>query len=182
MNGTLVRPPVAVLLLFAFGFALSIFAGLMASNAAYARAQYTIWPCLLLGGWATAILIRRAPALGRTGWRAWWIGGLVAYLVHLWFGFGVIYGWSFAAVYAGQGSLVASANFALALLWLASALVPAEGRPWIVLHLATAALFIAASLGSTLLFARGPSWAGGLALAVAWLAALYLRLTRGEDR
>lgn len=169
---------VAALAVFAIGLALTVFLSLSADDPAYARAKYSIWPVVALGGWAVALMLRHGftPALDATHWRVWWAGGLLAYALHLYWGFGVIYGASFRAVYAGQGALVASANFGLFALWLLSASAAFARLPALWLHLFAAALFVVATLAATILFGRDISPVGGVIVLLLWLAALYLRL------
>lgn len=167
--------PVIIVFIFAVGTAASIFGAFASDNVDFARARYTIWPCLVLGAWATAIVIVRAPHLPDTSWAHWWVAGVIAYLVHLWFGFGVIFEWSLSAVFSGQGPIAASANFGLLALWLVSSAMAVLKRGPMWLHIATTGLFIAAALLSTLPRLDSPALYGGLLLAGLWLAALYCR-------
>ncbi|NKB49156.1 MAG: hypothetical protein GKS02_07305 [Alphaproteobacteria bacterium] len=170
-----IAQPVIILFIFALGTAAAVFGAIASDNVDFARARLTVWTCLALGAWATAIVIARAPHLQDTSWARWWIAGLIAYLVHLWFGFGVIFEWSLGAVFQSQTALVAGANFALLALWLVSAVIAAVKRGPLWLHLATTALFAAAALISTLSLWDTPAFYGGLLIAALWLAALYYR-------
>lgn len=171
-------------LVFAVGMALAVFLVLLASNVGYARAKYTIWPCVALGGWAVALMIRFGGTAGldRTAWRTWWAWGLVAYVVHLWWGFGVIFGWSVDAVYAGQGSLVAGANFTLLGLWAVSVAVSFLRWPMDWLHFIAALLFAVSTLTASILFGRDISPIGGVLILAVWLAALYMRNPKSKKR
>lgn len=172
----------AAFLVFSAGFAIAVFVGLTAGNADVARAKATIWPCAALGGWAVALMICHGfgPARDAARWRVWWAWGLLAYAVHLWWGFGKIFDGSVAAVYASQGTVVATANFALLFLWGASVIAAFAGWPAKWLHIVTALLFAIAMLSASLLFGRDFSPVGGAVLAVLWLGALYLRQPKPE--
>lgn len=173
---------VAAFLVFSVGFAASMIAGLLAADADFARAKLTIWPCAALGGWAVALMLRGGLGDGAEAppWRVWWAWGLVAYAVHLWWGFGVVYGWDFGAVYAGQGALVATANFGLAVLWALSVIVAFAGWPFRWLHIVTALLFAVAMLAASILFGRDISPVGGAILLAIWIAAYYRRQPERE--
>ncbi len=173
---------VAAFLVFSLGFAASMAAGLLAADSDYARAKYTIWPCAALGGWAVALMLRHGfgRELDATPWRIWWAWGLLAYAVHLWWGFGAIYAWDTASVYAGQGAVVATANFALFFLWAFSVIGASARWPLWWLHAATAVLFGVAMLAASILFGRDISPVGGGILLAVWLAALYLRQPEEE--
>jgi hypothetical protein len=168
--------PVIILFIFAAGTAAAVFGAFASDNVDFGRARFTVWTCLILGAWATAIVIVRAPHLRDTSWMHWWIAGLIAYLIHLWFGFGVIFDWSLTAVFEGQGPIVASANFGLLALWILSAALALLRRGPIGLHLATTGLFAATALLSTLSRWNEPAFFGGLAIAALWLGALYYRV------
>jgi hypothetical protein len=168
---------VAALLVFTIGFAIAIFTGLLADDADYARAKCTIWPVIALGGWAVALMLRYGPgeALAGTSWRLWWAWGLLAYVLHLYWGFGLVYGGDLDAVYAGQGSFVATANFALLVLWPASVIWAYAGWPGFWLHAVTALVFVASTLVASIVFVRDISPYGGALILVVWIAAIYLR-------
>ncbi len=170
-------PRAAAFLVFSLGFAIAIGLGLVADDADYARAKYTIWPVVALGGWAVALMLRYGPgeALAETSWRMWWAWGLLAYVLHLYWGFGLVYGGDLDAVYAGQGNLVATVNFALLFLWAASVVWAYAGWPGFWLHALTALLFIVSTLMASLAFGRDISPYGGAVILVVWLAALYMR-------
>ncbi|MCA8927394.1 MAG: hypothetical protein KDC18_04940 [Alphaproteobacteria bacterium] len=187
MDGSVAERPlldsrVAAFLVFSVGLLLAILAGLLGENADYMRAKATIWPAAALGGWAVALMIRHGfgQALAATAWRSWWAWGLLAYAIHLWWGFGVIYGGDLDAVYAGQGTLVASANFALLALWAASVIAAFAGAPAAWLHGVTALLFGVSILAASILFGRDVSPIGGIVLVLIWLGALYLRPSEKE--
>ncbi|HKK30512.1 MAG TPA: hypothetical protein VKA18_08995, partial [Alphaproteobacteria bacterium] len=97
---------VAAVSMFAAGLAITVFLSLSAENPDFARARYSVWPVIALGGWAVALMIRHGftLALGATHWRWWWSAGLAAYAVHLYWGFGAIYAWDLGLVVEGQGA------------------------------------------------------------------------------
>lgn len=169
---------VAALLVFSVGLLASVLYGLTADNADFGRAKATIWPCAALGGWAVALMIRHR--FGQASWRVWWAWGFVAYAVHLYWGFGLVYGGDPQAVYAGQGALVASANFALLCLWAASVIAAFARAPARWLHGLTALLFAVSILAASLLFGRDVSPFGGAALAIVWFGAWYWRQPETE--
>jgi hypothetical protein len=129
-----------------------------------------------LGAWASAIFIVRAPQLHSTSWAQWWLAGLIAYLVHLWFGFGIIFEWSLSAVFESQTTIVAAANFGLLALWILSAALALLRRGSIWIHIATTGLFAATTLFSTLPRLGTPAFAGGVLIVILWLAAIYYRI------
>ncbi|RMF34950.1 MAG: hypothetical protein D6754_14110 [Alphaproteobacteria bacterium] len=178
------REPVLMLATLSAGLVVTVFGGLAAEDATHARAVYSIWPVLLLGGIAVARFIRLGPSMEGTGWLGWWSLGLIAYLIHLLFAFGGVYDFDPRAVIAGQGLFTAAVNVLLLVLWLLSviaAFIPSE-PPWERgLNIVTAALFIATALTSSLVFGHHPvSNALGVLLVVIWLVALWRRLGRAE--
>jgi hypothetical protein len=179
MTARLFREPVLILATLAGGFALSVFGALAAPDLAHARATISIWPVLVLGGVAVARLIRLGPGMEGTGWLGWWAAGLAAYLVHLWFAFGEVYGFDIGAVRAGQGDLTAAANFGLLALWalsVAAAALPSEPPAESLLHAGASALFAVTALSSTLAFASHPvSVVLGAALLGLWLLSAWRR-------
>ena len=171
-----IAQPVIILFILAAGSAAAVFAAIAAENVDFARARYSIWACLTLGAWATAIVIVRAPNLRDTSWPQWWVAGLLAYLVHLWFGFGVIFEWNIAATFAGQTAIVAGANFGLLTLWILSAAMAVFKRGPVWFHIATTGLFATTALFSTLPRLGSPAFYGGLLIVALWLAAIYYRV------
>ena len=173
----LIDTRISAFLVFAVGFLIAIASGLAADNADYARAKYTVWPMMALGGWTVALMLRYGfcARLDETAWRTWWAWGFLAYVVHLYWGFGIVFGWSFAAVYAGQGSLVAGANFTLLVLWGASVLASFARWPARWLHILTALFFAVSAMVASIVFGRDISPIGGAIILGIWLVALYLR-------
>ncbi|MEL6234380.1 MAG: hypothetical protein AAFR46_08215 [Pseudomonadota bacterium] len=169
-----------ILFIFAAGLFATALGPVLAANPDHARAVWSVWPVLVLGGVAVARLIRYGPGPIRTGWLGWWMAGFAFYLIHLWFGFAVIYGADPARVIAGQGLLTAVANTALLVVWglsILAALLPHEPLGETALHILASLIFLATALPSTLVFADHPvSFAIGLALALLWAAALWRRL------
>lgn len=175
----LFREPVLVLATFALGFGVTVFAALAEPDPGLARATFSVWPALLLGGVAGARMIRRGPGLEGTGWLPWWAAGLLAYVLHLVFGFWGSYGGSLPAALAGQGLPTVALNFGLLALWSASvaaAVVPREPLWEQAMHGAASLAFAVAALGSTLAFGDHPVSRGLGALVLAlWLHALWRR-------
>ncbi|HEU0221013.1 MAG TPA: hypothetical protein VFR34_02235 [Paracoccaceae bacterium] len=179
MQGGLFREPALILLVFAAGFAWTVFGALLAPSLDQARAVYSIWPALLLGGIAAERFLRMGPWLEGTGWLGWWAAGLLAYVIHLGFGYGVVFGFSFGAALESQGTLTVTLNFALLAAWalsVAAACVPKEPRWERALHALATLLLIVTALGSTLRLGVNPvSNALGAGLLVLWLHALWRR-------
>lgn len=166
-------PGVGAIFVFSVATALSVFAALTSDTPEYTRAGLSVWPALILGTWAVAIAINRWPGYQTPVWRTTWVLGFIGYLVHLWFSMGPIFGWSISAVYNAQGFVTATANFALLVLWGISALAAVLTTRLGLLHKPAMLLFVAATVVSTITFARGPSLIGGIFL-VAWLVAALL--------
>ena len=114
-------------------------------------------------------------AIAETNWRVWWTWGLVAYVAHLYWGFGLVFEWDIATVYAAQGSFVASANFGLLILWGLSVLLAYAGLSAKWLHGITALVFAVSTLVASIVFGRDISPIGGGIILVVWIVALYLR-------
>jgi hypothetical protein len=174
----LISSPIAALVVFSSGVAIVVFASLIAQDVDYQRARYSIWICVALGGWAIALLIHHGvhASVRSTPWRIWWSLGLAGYLVHLYWGYGIVYGGSAEAVFAGQGTLVASTNFALALLWAASVVALWLHLPAVWITVITAVLLCVNIIVSSLVFGRDLSPLGGAIAVTVWAVALYGRL------
>lgn len=173
---TATSPSAPALLAFAITMAVALLAPLASADLIHDRTRFTIWATLLLAIPAVVglvLAIGRAP-LGRA-WRAWWTAALAGYLVHLWYGFGVMFAGDLAATFAAQGTLVAGSNFVLVVVWLASVLVAWLGGAATWLHAAVTLLFCINALTSTLLFGRPPSPLFGAALAAAIVVAAAVR-------
>lgn len=171
-----IDPRIGAFAIFAMGVAAAVFLALLSRTPDYARAAYSVWPSLVLGGLAVAFALNGFPAYRTTAWRALWAFGFVAYLIHLWFAMGGVFDWRIDVVFERQGALVAAANLALAVLWALSVAAAYMGLPASWLHIATMALFVVATVASTIVFARGTgSLVGGGLLVIAWVAALALR-------
>jgi hypothetical protein len=172
--------PIATLFLLSLGFFLAVFGGLLGDNVAHQRAQLSVWPFLLLAGWAVALFVLHAPRLSGSGWASLWIGGLIAYAVHFVFSFGGVYGWSFEALILGQGPLIGPANIALLVVWVLSALAWLLVRRLLWLHLAVTVLLAAMMVGSTVFLGGTAAIGVGIGLVLIWLGAAYFRFARRE--
>lgn len=170
-------PPGLALFAFIVAMAVALLGPLASDDLVYNRTRYAIWATLLL---AIPAVVRFILALGRAppgrAWRAWWTAALCGYLVHLWYGFGVMFAGDLAATFDAQGTLVAGSNFALALLWLASVAVAWSGRRAFWLHAIATLLLCVSAITSTLVFGRPPSPWFGAAFAVGIAAATIGRL------
>jgi hypothetical protein len=183
---TAVAPPAAprlagipslALLGFAVAMAMALLGPLATSDLVYNRTRFTIWATVVLAIPAVVLFILaigRAPP-GAT-WRAWWTAAFGGYLVHLWYGFGVMFAGDLAATFDAQGTLVAGSNFVLALVWLASVACAWSARPAAWLHALATLLFLVSAITSTLVFGRPPSPWFGWALAVGIAGAAIGRL------
>lgn len=176
----LLREPPLLLLAFSAGLALTVLLPPAQPDPVHARAIASIWPVMLIGGIAAARFLRVGPGLEGTGWLGWWVAGLLAYLVHLAFAWVAVFGWSVGAAAAAQGLPTTIANFALLLLWAASAIaasIPKEPRWEQALHAIATLLFIVTTLVSALVFAGHPvTRLLGLGLLALWLHALWRRM------
>jgi hypothetical protein len=164
------------LLAFAVSMAVALLGPLASDDLVYNRTRFTIWATLLLAIPAVArfiLAIGRMP-LGRA-WRAWWTAALGGYLIHLWYGFGVMFAGDLAATFEAQGTVVAAGNFLLAALWLASVALAWSGRRAVWLHSIATLLFCVSAVTSTLVFGRPPSPWFGAALAMGIAAAVVGR-------
>jgi hypothetical protein len=171
------------LLAFAASMATALLGPLASDDLVYNRTRFTIWATLLL---AIPAVVRFILAIGRTppgrAWRAWWTAALGGYLIHLWYGFGVMFAGDLAATFEAQGTVVAAGNFLLAALWLASVAIAWSGRPAVWLHSVATLLFCVSAVASTLVFGRPPSPWFGAALAMGIVAAAGGRLwLRAKD-
>jgi hypothetical protein len=166
-------------LAFAVAMTAALLGPLAADDLVYGRTRFSIWATLLLATPALILVVLRAARrpFGPV-WRAWWTVAFAGYLVHLWYGFAVMFGADLGATFEAQGTVVATSNFLLALLWAASVAIAWWGRPMPWLHGAASLLFCVSALTSTLVFGRPPSpWFGG-ALLGGLVAAAVLRLWR----
>ena len=190
-DGCYVDPRIGAFALFALGVAAAVLGALVTDAPDYARARFTIWPSIGLGGLAVALALNRYPApwahahrpggYGTGGWqtRAWrslWGFGYLAYLVHLWFALGGVFEWRLDIAFTAQTYLVTGANLLLLALWSASVVAAWFRLPAAWLHLAAMALFVVATVAATIVFGRSLEMvaAGGLIVA-GWIVALALR-------
>ena len=133
---------------------------------------------LFLGGVAAAILIGRAPNLERWGWPNWQLAGLAAYAAHVYAGFWLYHGGSFAHMFADQGVAAGASNLILLGLWTASAAAAQMSwrvSPW--LHYAATALFMLSGMFSAYFMGGPVIWLAGL-MALIWIAAALARARR----
>jgi hypothetical protein len=145
-------------LAFAIASTVALLGPLAFGDIDYNRTRFTAWATLLLGTPALVLFLARVGYSSLDArWLDWWTAGLAMYLIHLWYGFGVMLAASFTATYDLQGALVATSNFALAGLWLASAIAGWLGRPAIPLHAAATLLFTVSAIISAIVFGRPPS-------------------------
>jgi hypothetical protein len=171
-----------VLFVFAVALATALLAPLAFGDVIYHRARFTIWAALTLASPAIALAvlrIGRAP-LG-AAWLAWWTAALAFYLLHIWYGFGVMFAGSWSATAEAQGPGVTVSNFALAALWSASVAAGwlQLGATW--LHALATALLVVNATTSTLLFGRPPSPLIGGAFAAVIAAAALVRVALALD-
>lgn len=182
MTGALLPQRTLILLVAAIGLAATMLGPLLSAHPDHARAVWSIWPVLVMGGIAVDRLIRLDPILENSSWLGWWSAGLIFYVVHLYFGFGVVYRGDVTAVLEGQGWLTAGSNAALLLFWSLSvlaALLPREPPGEVWLHRIASLLFAATALPASVVFADHPgSRLAGLALVAFWLLALWRRFFR----
>jgi uncharacterized integral membrane protein len=164
-------------LAFAVALSLALLAPLAFGDVLFNRARFSAWGTLLVGTPALFLFVLRLcrMPLGRD-WLTWWTAGLAMYLVHLWYGFVLSLGASLRVTYELQGTLVATSNFAVAALWLAS--VVAGWFAWraMLLHLTATLLFAVSAITSSLIFGRWPSPLIGAVVAIALAGAVLYRL------
>lgn len=103
---------------FAFGLSGALLIAIGAPAVSYARTQHLIWIALVLSTAALALYLHAAGRrpLGNY-WRLSWSFGLIAYLMHFYYGFWVMFGGGLDAVYAAQGALSATSNLLLTVVW-----------------------------------------------------------------
>lgn len=188
MSDLVLRPPVvaagnpsaAALLAFAVLTAVAMLAPLAGAELEYGRARMTIWITLTLATPAIAMFVLRFRAGPLTpAWRSWWSIALAAFLLHLWYGFVVLFGGELHAVLTSQGTLVGSSNFVLAAVWTCSVaaawLVPAPRWSW-WLHALATLLFWVSAVVSTVLFGGPTSKLVGCLFVLALLIAAATRV------
>jgi hypothetical protein len=171
---------VTAFLAFATLVTIAILAPLTSGALEYSRARTTIWITLALAAPAVAIMVRCFRSCPVTpAWRGWWSFGLAAFLLHLWYGFIVVFDADFGAVLTSQGMLVGSSNFVLATVWSCSVaaawLLPVTGwTRW--LHALATALFVLSAVVSTVLFGSLASKLVGCLFVLILLAAAAARV------
>jgi hypothetical protein len=166
---------------FALMISASILGAVLQPAVAYARTRYLIWTALVL---STPAQVEYFVSLGRSPlsnyWRLFWSFGCLAYLVHFYYGFGILYGGDFAAVMQSQGAVVAISNIVTTGLWALDALLSwiTRQRPaWILFVRFVAHLIVLVSFfTSTVLFKSGFVWWLGLAMTIAVAAAIVVRV------
>lgn len=148
----------------------------------YNRARMTIWATLLLAVPALVLFILRAGRQQTLGsdWRAWWTAAYLTFLLHLVWGFGVMFDADVGAVLDEQGILVGGSNFLLAGLWGLSVARAWCGASGLWLHTLASLLLTVSALVSTIVFGHGPSPTIGSALLLALLGAGAWRRFGGQ--
>ena len=171
-----VAPRLIALLVFSLAVATSVLGALTSSTPDYSRAAYSIWPSLILGGWAVWLWLNHMPNFRTPLWKFTWLLGFLGYMIHFYFTMTNVFHWDFIAVFNAQGGVVAIANLALLLVWFLSCVTAYLGLTVPYLHRGAMLLFIASAAASTVLFARDPlSIAGGVAIVGSWFLALMVR-------
>ncbi|MEM7683899.1 MAG: hypothetical protein AAF293_03680 [Pseudomonadota bacterium] len=169
-------PRIGALLIFSLAVAASVFLSLTSSTPNYARATYSIWPALILGGWAIWLWVWGHPEFKTPLWKFTWLLGFLGYAIHFYFAMQTVFAWNIASVFAAQGAVVTIANLLLLVVWFLSVVMAYLGLRFPYLHRFAMLLFIAAAVASTLLFAQETlSYLAGVAIVASWLSALLLR-------
>jgi hypothetical protein len=165
---------------FALGIAVLVFAAIVSDYEPYTRAIYAVMLSFALAApalWLFARDIFRYPLTPL--WRLFWTLGFAAYLVHLYYGYLVLFGGDWDAVVASQGAAVAYLNLAVTILWgLDVALAWIGARGMIVLVLRTVAHLgvLAAGVVSSAIFRDGLEKIPGVVLALAFAYGIFDRL------
>jgi hypothetical protein len=165
---------------FALLMAASVLVAVLQPAVAYARARYLIWAALVL---STPALAEYALSYSRKPlsnyWRLFWSFGCVAYLVHLHYGFWVLFHGDFAAELVSQGTVVAISNWAATGLWSLDALLSwiTRQRPsWILfVRFVTHLLVFVSFFLSAVIFHSGVVRRLGLVMTVTIVAAVAVR-------
>jgi hypothetical protein len=173
---------------FVCGVAVTILAPAAIGDVDFNRTRLTIWTTLLLACPALVLFVLRAGRIPLgLSWRAWWTAAYLAFVLHLVWGYGIMFRGDAGAVLRVQGTLVGVSNFLLAIIWGVSVLTAWAGWRLLPLHAFATLFFSANALVSTLLFGHGPSpVVGGLVAATlvgaaGWRAReTYLYLTGTE--
>lgn len=171
-----VAPRLIALLIFSLAMAGSVIGALTSSTPDYARAAYSIWPALILGGWSVWLWLNQRPDYKTPLWKFTWLLGFVGYAVHFYFAMTNVFRWDILAVYDAQGVLVATANLLLLVVWFLSCVMAYLGITFAFLHRGAMLLFVASAAASTILFSRDPlSLIGGALIVALWVLALMVR-------
>jgi len=165
---------------FALGIAIVVFAAIVADYGPYARTVDSVILSFVLAApalWLFARDIWRYP-LTRL-WRLYWTLSFAAYLVHLYYGFGVLFGGDWNAVTASQGTTVAILNLVVTVLWGADVLVAWIGLSgiWVlVLRIAAHLGVFAAGFVASVIFRGGIEKLPGILLALGLAYGIFDRL------
>lgn len=171
-----VAPRILALLVFSLALAASVLGALTSTTPEYSRAAYSIWPSLILGGWAVWLWANLFPDFRTPLWKFTWLLGFLGYAIHFYFSMEYVFRWDIAAVFDAQGIVVAAANLVLLVVWFLSCVMAYLGISFPYLHRGAMLLFIASAAASTILFARDElSMIGGGAIVGSWLIALMVR-------
>lgn len=183
---SLVLPAVAAAILaFGLGIAVVTFGAVVAEDPQDFRARSSAVLALVLATPALTLYARRVfrRPLG-PWWASFWIAGALAYLAHFWWAFGLTFGSDVAAVYARQGSLVATSNFIVTALWTVDALlalIGLNGRSVAALRLLTHALVLASFATAAVIFREGAIRFVGVISLVCVAGGLLTRLERPQE-
>ncbi len=160
---------------------LALMAAEIAQNLVHQRMIYSIWVALLF--LIPAICLYLLPGISSKKihyWLLFWTFGFAAYLVHFYYSVFVFYG-GIAAVYEGQGALIASSNFLVTLWWgldLLLAWFGSSESKWIRIQRTGAHLYITLTffMSSVILVGGQVSRALGMLLAASVVICLILRI------
>jgi hypothetical protein len=165
---------------FALGIAIVVFAAIVADYGPYARAVDSVILSFVLASpalWLFARDIFRYPLTPL--WRLYWTLSFAAYLVHLYYGYGVLFAGDWKAVTASQGTTVAILNLAVTVLWAADVLIAWVGMSgtWVlVLRVAAHLGVFAAGIVSSVAFRDGIEKLPGILLALGLAYGIFDRL------
>jgi hypothetical protein len=113
---------------FVCGVAVTILAPAAIGDVDFNRTRLTIWTTLLLACPALVLFVLRAGRIPLgLSWRAWWTAAYLAFVLHLVWGYGIMFRGDAGAVLRVQGTLVGVSNFLLAIIWGVSVLTAWAG-------------------------------------------------------
>jgi hypothetical protein len=166
---------------FALMLAASILVAVLQPAVAYARTRFLIWTAVVL---ATPALAEYVLSFGRRPlsnyWRLFWSLGCITYLVHLYYGYAILFRGDIDAVFASQGTVVAVSNFAGTGLWSLDALLSwiTRQRPvWILgVRFAAHLLLFVSFFWSAVIFHTGVVRWLGLTMTLIVAGAILMRV------